>query len=323
MESYKIIDGVLHVFTDTGVHDYCEENGIAREDFNQPIVISDDIESCSYMLSGCASFNQPLTIPLCEQKQYGGMLHNCASFNSTITWSKDFASYGDIYTVQMFEGCISLQSITLPECHLGFAESMFSGCHALVKADCHNISVEDAICMFSDCSELVEVDLPYSLVEGGQMFVNCEKLTTVRGWNDVQVAERMFKGCTSLKHVQQGKLAVPIPWCSWGMFEGCENLGELQFVADGDAFDEALHLLARDYDDEYDAEAGTFFNIPFGDYRDAEEFCTDDLKILTANAFELIFKDLPGTFDKNTLTYKPPVKSESSTDITATTNLFN
>ena len=63
MKTYEFNNGVLTVYSNTGVKDYCRDCDINPGDFNQPVVISKGVESCFRMFEGCTSFNQPITIP--------------------------------------------------------------------------------------------------------------------------------------------------------------------------------------------------------------------------------------------------------------------
>lgn len=290
MRSYEIIDNVLHVFADTGVHDYCEDNGIAKEDFNQPIIISKDIKSCDAMLSGFCNFNQPLTIPLASRRSYIGMMMGCTHFNSEITWYSDEVCPVDVVTDSMFIFCSYLQSISFPKCRLKSAHAMFRLCTALSEIDmgcCTEIKC--ASFMFSECFSLGNVKLPSCIDNAFNMFASCSELQTVDGLYELKHADEMFRDCHLLKAITPETIYVTPETSCGNAFAGCNNLGRLHFT------------------------------ISEGPNRYSDVLSEEQIKAFTCENISHAFLCSPGVFDKVALIYNPP----EAKDCSVSTNLFN
>ena len=90
------------------IKDYCNENNIKIENFNEPVKIMKNVKCCSYMFLDCISFNQPITIPD-SITSCRGMFANCRSFNQPIIIPESVKNCED-----MFDFCPSFNSpITL------------------------------------------------------------------------------------------------------------------------------------------------------------------------------------------------------------------
>ena len=120
--SWNEEEQTLTVFSNTGVKDYCRENGVTLEDYNYKTIIDPSVEDCSemfcecqddfnyddddydlyYPYRGCESFNQPIEIPE-GVKNCNSMFYRCSSFNQSITVPE---SVKDRYG--MFLNCFSL-----------------------------------------------------------------------------------------------------------------------------------------------------------------------------------------------------------------------
>ena len=90
------------------IKDYCDENNIERENFNEPVKILNGAKDCGGMFEGCTSFNRPIIIPEsvinCNE-----MFIFCSSFNQPIIIPKSVKTCQNI-----FEGCNNFNSpITL------------------------------------------------------------------------------------------------------------------------------------------------------------------------------------------------------------------
>ena len=155
--------GTLTVYSCTGVHDFCIDNGINPDKFDYPVIIADSVTDCSFMFIGCASYNQPVVIPNsvinCEC-----MFLGCTSYNQSTVIPDSV-----INCISMFEVCTSYdQPIIIPN-SVTDCERMFCDCVALDQ----NIVIPDSVIrrvsMFGNCKKmqhyLAEEKLAYSLVK--------------------------------------------------------------------------------------------------------------------------------------------------------------
>lgn len=104
---YKIkIKGKLY----ETIFDYCIENDIREEDFNEPITILDNIEDCRGMFLNCSSFNHPIVIPE-SVIDCSKMFKSCHSFNQPIIIPENVEN-----CESMFEYCSDFnQKIIIPK----------------------------------------------------------------------------------------------------------------------------------------------------------------------------------------------------------------
>ena len=160
------------------IQDYCDQNNIKKEDFNEPVKIMKNVEYCSYMFWNCYSFNQPIIIPEgvkdCENmfyncinlnqpiilpkniKNISGMFVNCNSFNQPI-----IIPHSTIYCYSMFENCRSFnQPIDIPNGVID-CQWMFKGCNSFNQPITIPSSVKNADGMIEYLfyDNLITVDL--------------------------------------------------------------------------------------------------------------------------------------------------------------------
>lgn len=83
MKTYEFSNGVLTVYSNTGVKDYCYDNRYRWNEFNEVTVIAEGVTDCSYMFEGCAEFNHPVAIPD-SVTDCSYMFDGCYTFNHPV-----------------------------------------------------------------------------------------------------------------------------------------------------------------------------------------------------------------------------------------------
>ena len=145
MDNKIEINGSLY----KSIQDYCNQNDIKKEDFNEPVKIIEDVKYCSYMFWNCYSFNQPVIIPEgvtdCEN-----MFYNCISLNQPIILPKNIKNING-----MFLNCLDFnQPITIPH------------------------SATDCCSMFENCRSFNQpIDIPNGVIDCQGMFKGCTAFT--------------------------------------------------------------------------------------------------------------------------------------------------
>ena len=106
-----------------------------------------------------------------------------------------------------FDGCYSLQSITIPGSIKSMCKGTFSGCKYLKTVTILNgvTSINDSA--FSGCEYLKTISIPDSLTSiGDYAFTSCESLTNITiPDNVIHIGKSAFTFCDSLKHIAVGK----------------------------------------------------------------------------------------------------------------------
>ena len=74
-----MMSGILKLSCREDLENYCEDNGILIEDFNQPVQLTEYV-NCSEIFSGCIKFNQEVTIPY-SVTECDSMFQMCLNFN--------------------------------------------------------------------------------------------------------------------------------------------------------------------------------------------------------------------------------------------------
>ena len=134
---------------------------------------------------------------------------------------------------KMFNSCLSLQSVTLPELpSVTSCGSMFRNCPSLQNITLPSLpSVTYCYGMFSSCSSLQSIVLPElpSVTNCGSMFFNCSSLQsiTLPSLPAVTNCGSMFFNCQSLQ-----SLCLDMPNCEnfTYSFHGCGALNTLEIV---------------------------------------------------------------------------------------------
>ena len=147
-------------------------------------------------------------------------------------------------TVNMFEDCVSLESIDLSALNLSMLEdmySMFSGCSSLNALNFGNnidtSNVSDMSHMFFGCTSLEEIDLSdlsfTALRNATRMFYYCRALNKVTFPDTIESsslfdASEMFGECASLAEIDLSAFDFSNVVVMYSMFEGCENLATIK-----------------------------------------------------------------------------------------------
>ncbi len=105
----------------------------------------------------------------------------------------------------VFEKCIRMTSIELPESVRYIENGAFSGCSGLTKVGIppYLYSVGDEA--FVDCLNLMQIELPSTIYEiGSQAFAYCKKLSVVVNNKEanMKVGSNAFYGCASVKFME-------------------------------------------------------------------------------------------------------------------------
>jgi hypothetical protein len=154
---------------------YCQENNIGVETFNEPVeIVIKNTTNLSELFSNCKLFNQPVIIPE-GTTNTSFMFVGCISFNQPVTIPDTVQ-----YTNNMFDTCIKFnQPIILPA-ELKEAIEMFLDCYTFnspvsfekIKSYQHRkmLTLDS---MFENCHKFNQpVNIPYANSCEG-MFQNC------------------------------------------------------------------------------------------------------------------------------------------------------
>ena len=201
----------------TAIMDFCSDYGMDLEEFNLPVVIGSDVESCDRLFAGCKSFNQEVIIPA-GVKSCLEMFLDCDKFNQPIVIPE---SVNVVYA--MFRSCTSFnQAVTIPE-KVTNTSAMFMGCEALNQPVIIPDSTVVCIAMFKNCKAFNQkVILPPGIIECPCMFEGCISYNQpiIIGEN-VQSYSRMFCGCELLNQPIE---LMSTNGCDDDMFKNCVSL---------------------------------------------------------------------------------------------------
>ncbi len=122
-----------------------------------------------------------------------------------------------------FNGCSSLESITIPNSVTRIGGNAFNGCSSLTSVTIPNSVTNISNYAFSGCSSLTSVTIPNSVTSiGDGAFYNCSSLESVTIPNSVtSIKANAFYNCSSLESV-----TIPNSVTSIGnyAFDGCDSL---------------------------------------------------------------------------------------------------
>lgn len=128
------------------------------------------------------------------------------------------------YSKGVFEGCSSLQYISIPSTWTVIPAKMFKGCTSLNYNPYHdNVVTKISDNAFDGCTSLTDFTLKESISQlGDSIFARCSGLTSITIPESVsKITKGMFKECTSLKEVVMKNNITEI---DDEAFKGCTSL---------------------------------------------------------------------------------------------------
>jgi hypothetical protein len=114
-----------------------------------------------------------------------------------------YYSVNNAISEDMFFGCTSLRSVTIPNSVTSIGEWAFSGCTGLTSITIGNSVTSIGKMVFQGCTSLRSVTIPNSVTSIGEFaFYGCESLRSVTIPNSVtSIGDYAFYGCTSLAEI--------------------------------------------------------------------------------------------------------------------------
>lgn len=117
--------GILTVYEEHGVYEFCQSQGIKLQLFNMPVVLSSKMTSCYRLFSGCFSFNQKVEFPP-NCTDFGSCFSGCSMYNQPT-----IIPNGAIDCSGMFYDCSRYDQETTVPASVKRTDSMFGSCKNL------------------------------------------------------------------------------------------------------------------------------------------------------------------------------------------------
>jgi len=189
------------------------------------------IKISEYALAGCSAL-QTVELPPTVDEIDTGAFSDCISLETVTVPNRhrDSGIYRDVVLGEsIFEGCVELVSVELPECFTTITARMFYGCESLTTIDL-SIMTSIGAYAFSGCASLTGIELPPTIedIDAGA-FSDCISLETViipnrhrdeNIYRDIVIGDGIFEGCIALVSVDLGSISA----FSDRMFYGCISL---------------------------------------------------------------------------------------------------
>lgn len=215
----------ITVTTEDGNKSATCEVTVLHDEYNDPIVFADEImkEMCvsAFDTNGDGELSYK---EASEVKRISKMTLTDKSFKSF----NEFQYFTSVTSTpnSYFEGCLLMESITLPKEMTSMGSNLFRSCKKL-----SSINIPEGVTViwhqtFEGCSGLSHVSIPQSVTEiGSNAFRGCSSLVSIdipKGVKSIGFA--VFYNCSSLKNVNlpEGLLIIES-----GLFYDCSNLEEI------------------------------------------------------------------------------------------------
>ena len=136
--------------------------------FNQPVIIPNNVTCLRDTFAYCYNFNQPLTIPG-NVTNMDSMLKHCKNFNQPVSFPESITNLSSV-----FAGCSNFnQPVTIPE-NVTNTSYTFYGCYNFNQPVTIPNNVTDVYGMFRGCNIFNQpVTIPENVTNVSQMFYNC------------------------------------------------------------------------------------------------------------------------------------------------------
>ena len=137
---------------------------------------------------------------------YSGVFKNCEKL--TYVYLNKVKTLGN----SCFEGCTSLENITIPDSTTKIGAKVFYGCTNLKSIVIPNGVNKIESSAFSDCTSLTSITIPDSVTSiGDDAFGFCTAMKSITIPDSVtSIGDHAFNGCTPLKRVDISNLSA---WC--------------------------------------------------------------------------------------------------------------
>ena len=234
----KTAEVTSRISEETGVCDYTGDIVIPSFFVNGGVTYS--VTSISNFAFFAADITS-ITIPNSVTEVGGGVFGNCSNLKSVVL-SENMTSlpyindggpgWGTDYG--FFHGCISLESIIIPNGIVEIGNLAFNGCESLTSITIPNSVTEIGGGLFASCKSLKTVKLPENIKvlrahQGYKytgFFQGCESLESFTIPNSVtEISENAFYGCSSLTSIEIPNSVTEI---GYSAFEECHSLTSIE-----------------------------------------------------------------------------------------------
>ncbi|MBQ7013593.1 MAG: leucine-rich repeat protein [Oscillospiraceae bacterium] len=200
-----------------------------------------EIQDCAFRGTALTSITIPDTVTLIE----GGAFDNCDALESVdlgsgvTTINSAFFECDGLteitipanvkYLKGTFQGCVNLSKVNFAEdSQLLAVEKAFDGCTSLegITLPESVLSIRGA---FAGCTALKSIAVPDAVTNAFMAFLGCTALETVTIGADSEITliESAFEGCTNLKEIVIPSKAESINWLT---FQNCTSLEKVTFL---------------------------------------------------------------------------------------------
>ncbi len=164
---------------------------------------------------------------------YAGCFNGCSNLKDVSFAGNSWICNSSSSTSTVFQNCVALESIELPESVTVLPNSMFNGCSSLTSVKLSSAMTEIGSSAFASCTSLKEIDLTGTKITtiGGYAFSGASSLETIKLPSTVNsILKDAFKG-TAIKSVissdtpVEGGINMPLLSTTISVvFQNCMNL---------------------------------------------------------------------------------------------------